>query len=117
MNCIVGDGSTISIGGATIGEVQSIDFGGGGFEMYDASAMETEGLRPFLQSLAEDGGEITIAYRNKTSQKPDRGILSVTLTLSDNTTITMSALLQSHSSSVPAKGIYSHSMRLKISGT
>lgn len=117
MNCIVGDGSTISIGGTPVGEVQNIDFGGGGYEMYDASAMETVGLRPFLQSLAEDGGEITIAYRNKTSQKPPRGMLSIELTLSDNSTIAMSALLQSHSSTVPAKGIYSHSLRLKISGT
>lgn len=117
MNCIVGDGSTISIGGTAVGEVQSIRFGGGGYEVYDASAMATTGLKPFLQSLAEDGGEITIEYRNKTSQKPARGILSIVLTLSDSSSITFAALLQSHDSSVPKNGIYSHSMKLKITGT
>jgi hypothetical protein len=117
MNCIVGDGTTIAIGETTIGEVQGIDFGGGGFEMYDASHMATTGLKPFLQSLAEDGGDLSIEYRNKTSQKPARGLHSVTITLSDASTVVFSALLQNHSSKVPKQGIYSHTMRLKISGT
>lgn len=117
MNCIVGDGTTISIDSVAIGEVQGIDFGGGGFDMYDASHMATSGLKPFLQSLAEDGGEISLEYRNKTSQKPTRGVKSVTITLSDNSTVLFSALLQNHSSKVPKSGIYSHTMRLKITGT
>lgn len=117
MNCIVGDGTTIAIGGTTIGEVQSIRFGGGGYEAYDAAHMGTTGVKPFLQSLAEDGGELSVEYRNKTSQKPARGIHSVTITLSDASTVTFSAFLQSHESTVPKNGIYSHSMRLKITGT
>lgn len=117
INCIVGDGSTLSIGSTAIGEVQNIRFGGGGYEVYDASHMGTDGLKPFLQSLAEDGGEVTIDYRNKTSQKPDRGVLDVSIKLSDGTTVSMPALLVSHESTVPKAGIYSHTMKLKITGT
>lgn len=114
MSVIVGDGSSISIGGTPIGCVQQIRFGGGGYEMYDASCMATTGVKPFLQSAAEDGGELTVEYANSTSQKPGTGVQSVTITLSDSTTVTFSALVVSHESTIPKQGIVTHSLRLKI---
>ena len=114
MNVIVGDGSTISVGGEVIGGVQAIRLGGGGYDLYDATNMATTGLKPFLQSLAEDGGELSVEYNNASSQKPARGLHAIVITLSDASTVMFSAMLQSHESTVPKQGIYSHSMRLKI---
>lgn len=112
---ILGDGTTISIGGTPVGKVTSIRYGGGGFEAVDASDLSTTGVRPFMQSLSEDGGELTIEYHNATSAKPARGNLAITITLPNSVAaVSLTAFLLSEENVVQMKALFAHTMRLKI---
>lgn len=112
---ILGDGTTISIAGTLVGNATAIRFGGGGFEAVDASDLATTGLRPFMQTLSEDGGECTIEYHSAVSSKPGRGNLAIVITLPCSVAaISFTAFLLSEENVVPMKNLFNHTMRLKI---
>ncbi len=112
---ILGDGTTISIGGVAVGKVTNIRVGGGGFEAIDCSDLSTTGIRPFLQSLSEDGGELSIEYHSSASSKPARGNLAIVITLPCSVAaISLTAFLLNEENVIPMKGLFAHTMRLKV---
>ena len=114
ITAVLGDGATISIGGTPLGEVESIKYGGGGFDAVDVSNLSSVGIRRFLQTASADGGEITIEYCSAALWAGTPGELAVVIALSDATSITFTAFLLSSETNIPLRAKVTHSMKLKI---
>jgi hypothetical protein len=114
ITAVLGDGASISIGSA-IGEVVSIKFGGGGYDVVDVSNLASIGIRRFLQSKSADGGELTVEYTSAASQTPAAGIHAVTITLSDGTAFSFSAYVTSPDHDISLRNKVTHTVKMKIS--
>jgi len=111
---MLGDGTTVQIDSVLIGQVDDVRAGGGGFEAVPADDLSTTGLRPFLQSASEDGGEITMGYHSASSKKPARGNHVMVLTLPDGTELEYYVFTMSEETTIGKKALINHSLRMKV---
>ena len=115
----LGDGSTLSIAGYSLGEIMSIKAGGGGYEAVDVSNLSTTGLRAFLQTLSYDGGELEVEYvANPFVAITTVGQQAFTITLPGSAgTITGYCFVLSQNHDIPMRQKITHSIKFKITAS
>ena len=115
VDVILGDGTTIEVDSAAVGDVTAIRWGGGGYQAVDAGHLGTTGLIPFLQTLSRDGGELTIEYFSVTGIAQTRGNKAIVITLPNSVAaVSFHAFFLNEENVLQMREKYSHTARMKI---